>query len=138
MNKHRKFLERCRELALQAGRSGNTPVGAIIVLDGEIVGQGMEATRPDHDITRHAEVEAIRDALKRLGSEKLSGCSLYTTHEPCILCSYVIRHYQISWVGYENAVPTVGGFSSPWPILTTTNISIWGTPPKITILKLLP
>jgi len=43
MNKHRKFLERCRELALQAGRSGNTPVGAIIVLDGEIVGQGMEA-----------------------------------------------------------------------------------------------
>lgn len=135
MDEHQKYLERCRELALEAGRSGNTPVGAVIVRDGIIVGEGIEATRPDNDITRHAEVEAIRDALRRLGSSKLTDCSLYTTHEPCILCSYAIRHYQLSWVGFENAVPTVGGFSSAWPVLTATDISVWGSPPHVVILE---
>lgn len=131
MDEHQKYLQRCRELAREASQTGNTPVGAVIVRDGIIVGEGIEATRPDHDITRHAEVEAIRDALKRLGTSKLDGCSLYTTHEPCILCSYAIRHYQISWVGFENAVPTVGGFSSAWPVLTATDISVWGPPPQV-------
>lgn len=131
MDEHHKFLQRCHELALQAGQSGNTLVGAIIVRDGEIVGEGIEATRPDNDITRHAEVEAIRDALKRLGTDRLGGCLLYTTHEPCILCSYAIRHYQISWVGFEHSVPTVGGVSSPWPILTAADIQIWTPPPII-------
>jgi tRNA(adenine34) deaminase len=134
MNEHLKFLERCRELASEAGRSGNTPVGAVVVHEGVIVGEGMESTLPDNDITRHAEIEAVRDALKRLGLVKLNGCSLYTTHEPCILCSYAIRHYQISWVGFENAVSTVGGFSSAWPILTATNITIWGSPPEVVTL----
>lgn len=138
MDEHLKFLERCQVLASEAGRSGNTPVGAIIVRDGVIVGEGREATRPDNDITRHAEVEAIRDALKRLGTDKLDGCSMYTTHEPCVLCSYAIRHYQISWVGFEHAVPTVGGVSSPWPILTTTDIPIWALPPQIMTFGMLP
>ncbi|WP_229210928.1 nucleoside deaminase [Dyadobacter jiangsuensis] len=135
MDDHRRFLQRCHELALEAGQSGNTPVGALIVRDGVIVGEGIEATRPDNDITRHAEVEAIRDALKRLGTDKLTGCAMYTTHEPCILCSYVIRHYQISWVGFEHAVPAVGGVSSSWPILTAADIQIWTPPPVIETFK---
>lgn len=134
MNEHLKFMERCRELATQASQTGNTPVGSVIVRDGVIIGEGMEATRPDNDVTRHAEVEAIRDALRHSGSNKLTDCLLYTTHEPCILCSYAIRHYQIAWVGFEIAVPTVGGFSSSWPILTATDIPIWGSPPIVSVL----
>jgi len=134
-NNHSIFLTRCRELAREAEKTGNTAVGAIVVHDGIIVGEGIEATRPDNDITRHAEVEAIRQAIRRLNSSKLEGCSMYTTHEPCILCSYAIRHYRISWVGYETAVHTVGGASSAWPILTATNISVWGPPPEIFLLK---
>ncbi|GAB3330037.1 hypothetical protein GCM10027299_34280 [Larkinella ripae] len=134
MNEHLKFMERCRELAQEASLTGNTPVGSVIVRDGVIIGEGREATRPDQDVTRHAEVEAIRDALRQLGSPKLTGCQLYTTHEPCILCSYAIRHYQIGWVGFGVAVPAVGGFSSPWPILTATDVSVWGPPPIVLVL----
>lgn len=137
MNEHHKFLKRCRELASEACRSGNTPVGAVIVRDGVIVGEGIEATRPDNDITRHAEIEAIRDALKRLSTAKLRGCSLYTTHEPCILCSYAIRHYQISWVGFEHAVPTLGGVNSSYALLTAKDIPIWVPPPGILTVRML-
>jgi tRNA(adenine34) deaminase len=134
MNEHLKFMERCRQLAQEASQTGNTPVGSVVVRDGIIIGEGREATRPDNDITRHAEVEAIRAALRHLSMPKLTGCRLYTTHEPCILCSYAIRHYQISWVGFETKVPTVGGFSSSWPILNATDLSIWGPPPIVSVL----
>ncbi len=126
-------MERCRQLAQEAAKTGNTPVGSIIVRDGVIIGEGREATRPDNDVTKHAEVEAIRDALRHLGTPKLTDCLLYTTHEPCILCSYAIRHYQIGWVCFETIVPTVGGVSSSWPILTATDISIWGPPPIVEV-----
>jgi tRNA(adenine34) deaminase len=128
-------MEHCRELAREAAQTGNAPVGSIIVRDGLILGEGREATRPTNDVTRHAEVEAIRNALRQLESPKLTDCLLYSTHEPCILCSYAIRHYQISWVGFEVKVPTVGGFSSSWPILSATDIPIWGPPPIILALS---
>lgn len=134
MYEHLPFIERCRQLAKEAAERGNTAVGSVIVREGIIIGEGREATRPANDVTRHAEVEAIRDALGHLGTPKLTGCWLYTTHEPCILCSYAIRHYQLGWVGFETKVPTVGGFSSDWPILTATDISIWGPPPIVEVL----
>lgn len=135
MDNHQKYIKRCRELASEASETGNSPVGSVIVRNGVIIGEGREATRPANDVTKHAEVEAILDALRHLGSAKLTDCLLYTTHEPCILCSYAIRHYQISWVGFETAVPTVGGFSSSWPILTATDIPIWGPPPSVMVIE---
>ncbi|SOD99092.1 nucleoside deaminase [Spirosoma fluviale] len=135
MNRHEVFMKRCQELARQAAQTGNTPVGAVVVCGGIIIGEGQEATRPGNDITCHAEVEAIRDAIRRSGESKLSDCSLYTTHEPCILCSYVIRHHQLALVVFEIAVPTVGGFTCPHPILTVTDISVWGPPPVVLQLK---
>jgi tRNA(adenine34) deaminase len=135
MDVHQKFIQRCRELAQESSITGNTPVGSVIVRDGIIIGEGRESTRPDNDITRHAEIEAIRDALRRTNAEKLTGCLLYTTHEPCILCSYAIRHYQIAWVGFEVAVPALGGYSSNYPILTATNIESWGSAPGVMVLK---
>ncbi|GAB3219940.1 hypothetical protein GCM10027423_50670 [Spirosoma arcticum] len=124
-------MQRCHELAEQAAQTSNTPVGSVVVREGLIIGEGQEATRPRNDITCHAEVEAIRDAVHRTGSVDLSGCHLYSTHEPCILCSYVIRHYRIALVLFEVAVPTVGGVHSPYPVLTATDIPVWGPPPTI-------
>jgi tRNA(Arg) A34 adenosine deaminase TadA len=62
------------------------PFAAFIVRDGEIVGQGLNDSPSSHDPTAHGEVLAIRDATRRLGTEDLSGCEIYTTCEPCSLC----------------------------------------------------
>ena len=99
----------------------------------QMIGQGIEASKFHQDTTYHAEVEAIRDAVKKYGTD-LSGATLYTTHEPCILCSYVIRHHRISRVVIKKAVAHIGGASSRFPILTTSDISVWVTPPIIEFL----
>ena len=127
MDRHEEFMNRCRELAGQAAQTGNTAVGAVVVRDGIIIGEGQEATYPGNDITSHAEVMAIRDAVRRLDGMKLSDCMLYTTHEPCILCSYVIRHHRFGLIVFEIAVPSVGGLTSPYPILTANRHSSLGT-----------
>lgn len=131
-----RFMERCRQLAIEASMAGNTPVGSLIVSNGRIIGEGRESTRPDNDVTRHAEIEAIRDALRRTGDQKLTGCILYTTHEPCILCSYAIRHYRIGRIVFEKAVQILGGYSSAWPILTVDGIESWGNPPLVSMLNM--
>ncbi len=128
MNYHSPYIQRCRELASESAQTGNTPVGAVVVWQGLIIGEGREATRPQNDITYHAEVEAIRAALQWTEA-KLWECDLYTTHEPCILCSYMIRHYRLARVLFDVAVPGVGGVNSPYPVLTATDISVWGPPP---------
>ena len=81
-------LARCEVLARMAADRRESPVGSLIVLAGAIIGEGIEAARESGDITAHAEVEAIRAAVKRHGPD-LSAATLYTTHEPCLLCSYV-------------------------------------------------
>ena len=128
-------MNRCQELAKQAAQTGNSPVGSVIVRGGIIIGEGQEATFPGNDITCHAEVEAIRDAIQRSHGIDLSDCTLYTTHEPCILCSYVIRHHRLGLVVFQIAVPTVGGFTCPYPVLTATDIPVWGSPPLVLQLK---
>ena len=65
---------------------GAAPFGAVVVKDGRVVGEGMNRVVAGHDPTSHGEVEAIRDAGRRLGTWNLSGCELYTSCEPCELC----------------------------------------------------
>jgi len=72
------------------------PFAAFIVKDGAIVGTGLNDTPSSHDPTAHGEVLAIRDATKRLGTEDLSGCEIYTTCEPCSLCVAAIW-----WAGLD-------------------------------------
>ena len=75
------------EIAREGMLSGrHQPFGCVIVKDGEIVGEGCNAVIKNHDPTAHGEVEAIRDACRRLGTWDLSGCDLYTSCEPCSLC----------------------------------------------------
>lgn len=124
-------MKHCQTLARSAGQTGNAPVGSVLVNNGIVVGEGQEAAYPAGDVTRHAEVEAIRDAVQRTGLSDFSGFTLYTTHEPCILCSYVIRHHRIGTIVFGLAVPAVGGLSSPYPVLTASDVPVWGDPPTV-------
>jgi len=91
-------MRRCIELARQATESGDTPVGSLIIDGDELVSEGVEAVRARHDATAHAEMEALRMAFARRRSRDLTGCTLYTSVEPCIMCAYAIRLARISVV----------------------------------------
>ena len=95
------YIHRCEIIGKAAAKKGNSAVGAIIVKDDVIISQAEEAGKSKNDITCHAEIEAIRTALRKLTTSDLSGCILYTTHEPCIMCSYAIRFYKIKKVVFQ-------------------------------------
>lgn len=124
------FMQRCGELAALAAQRHESPVGSVVVLGGHIIGEGIEAGKSKQDVTCHAEVEAIRAATRARG-KNLSAATLYTTHEPCILCSYVIRHHRIGRVVIGQAVTHIGGATSAYPVLTAKDIPIWGEPPEV-------
>ncbi|MCF2445692.1 nucleoside deaminase [Dyadobacter sp. CY345] len=130
-SKHEHFMRRCIELANIAKSNGESPVGSVIVRNGEIIGEGIEAGKANLDITFHAEIEAIRMASQYLKSQNLSDCILYTTHEPCIMCSYMIRHTKITTIVSAISVNQYGGFSSQYPLLLDTTIQKWGKPPLL-------
>jgi tRNA(adenine34) deaminase len=79
----------------------------------------------------HAEVIAVINATKYIGSEDLSDCELYTTVEPCFMCSYLIRETKIKKVLYGVKAGEIGGASSPFPLLRSDSISVWSSPPEI-------
>ena len=126
------YMQRCIELAQMARQSGDTPVGSLIVRNDQIIGEGVEGVRARLDVTAHAEIEAIRQACRNVHSLDLTGSLLYTTAEPCWMCSYAIRQTRISQVVIGATVPSVGGFSSRHPILVDPEIGCWPSPPSVT------
>ncbi|OQP40713.1 tRNA-specific adenosine deaminase [Niastella yeongjuensis] len=132
MSEHQQYLERCLALAEKAAADGESPVGSVLVKDGKIIGEGYEKSRQLKDITRHAEVVAVLDAVQK--GEDVSGSVLYSNVEPCILCSYAIRHYKIKEVVFVKYSGELGGTREPFNILTTTELRSWSQPPTITVL----
>lgn len=129
MRTHIHYMRKCIELGKEAMRNGNPPVGSILVKNDTIIGIGKEAGKSMNDITNHAEIEAIRDALKH--HQSLNDVTLYTTHEPCIMCSYVIRHHKIKTIVYGIKSKYVGGKTSDYKILEAERIPKWGKTPEI-------
>lgn len=97
---HQDYMRRALELAEEAVRDGDVPVGCVIVRNGQIVGEGRNRREERGDATAHAELEAIRDACKRLGSWRLHDCTLYVTLEPCPMCAGGIINSRIHAVHY--------------------------------------
>lgn len=91
-------MNRAMEMACMAGDANEVPVGAIIVRDGEIIGQGFNQPISACDPTAHAEIIAIRDAAKNVGNYRLPGSTLYVTIEPCAMCAGAIVHARIDRV----------------------------------------
>jgi tRNA(adenine34) deaminase len=128
---HEFYMKICIDLAKVAKERGDSPVGSIVVKNGKIIGEGIEGGKTHKDITFHAEIEAIRNATKFLAQQDLSDCIMYTTHEPCIMCSYLIRHTKIPILVTGISTGEIGGFSSNLPLLTDTTIKKWTSPPTI-------
>lgn len=101
-------MARALELAQTSARAGEVPVGAVVVKNGAIVGEAHNAPRELSDPTAHAEILAIRRAALTLGSERLEGCELYVTLEPCAMCSGAIVHARIARL-YYGAPDSKGG-----------------------------
>ena len=103
-----QWMARALELAREAAASGEVPVGAVIVRDGQVVGEGYNLTVTEADPTTHAEVVAIRRAAATLGDWRLLGCTLYVTLEPCAMCAGAIVLARIPRVVYGAADPKAG------------------------------
>lgn len=93
-------MTRALALAREAAASGEVPVGAVVTFRGRIVGEGRNAPRTDHDPTAHAEIVAIRQAARAMGSERLVDCELHVTLEPCAMCAGAIVHARIARLYY--------------------------------------
>lgn len=87
MNQENKYMRQAIELAREnASSSGGGPFGAVVVKEGRVISACSNSVTPDNDPTAHAEVNAIRTACRELGSFDLSGCTLYSSCEPCPMC----------------------------------------------------
>jgi tRNA(adenine34) deaminase len=106
------FMQEALVLAQEAGAAGEVPVGAVVVLDGEIIGRGFNQPISAHDPTAHAEVMALRDAARHQGNYRLPGCTLYVTLEPCTMCSGAIFHARIARIVFGARDPKTGAAGS--------------------------
>jgi tRNA(adenine34) deaminase len=114
-----------------AADAGETAVGALVIRGDAVIGEGAEATRRLIDPSAHAEVMALRAACQREGTLVLAGCELYTTVEPCVLCSYAIRRTGITRVVYGIAAGQAGGVTSRLSVLTDHELIGFSPPPEI-------
>ena len=111
-------MRRALELARSAEAAGEVPIGAVVTLDGGIIGEGENRNRRDNDPTAHAEIVALRAAALHLGDFRLTGCDIWVTLEPCPMCAGAISHARIARLYYAAADPK-GGAIEQGPRLYT-------------------
>jgi tRNA(adenine34) deaminase len=100
-----------REALIEARRAkdqGEVPVGAVVVRDGEVVGRGWNRRETDGDPLAHAEILAIREAARRIGDWRLTGCHLYVTLEPCAMCSGALVNSRVERLVFATRDPKAG------------------------------
>jgi tRNA(adenine34) deaminase len=141
MNKHDSeafdiaMMRRCVALAQSASSTREYPFAAVIGRRGEFICESFNMVRNERDVTRHAEMVAISSAQKKLGSTSLDECTIYSTIEPCAMCSYAIRESRIGRVIFGLRSPVMGG-NSRWNILTDAGLSstlpeVFASPPDV-------
>jgi tRNA(Arg) A34 adenosine deaminase TadA len=98
--------------AENAGKSGEVPIGCVVVHNYEVIATAANRTLTDYDPTAHAEIVALRDAAKKIGSERLVDCDLYVTLEPCTMCAGAISFARVRRLYYGAADPKGGAVES--------------------------
>ncbi|MCG6952933.1 MAG: tRNA adenosine(34) deaminase TadA [Betaproteobacteria bacterium] len=106
------FMRRALELARQGRAEGEVPVGAVVVLDGNVIGEGWNRPIAAADPTAHAEIQALRAAALAVGNYRLAGASLYVTLEPCAMCVGAMFHARIARVVFGARDPKTGSAGS--------------------------
>lgn len=126
---HEKYMRRCIELGLVAKANGNAPVGSVIVMDNKIIGEGFEGEKGIPQPIAHAETIALVKAVKYRGSNDLRNCILYTSKEPCFMCSFLIRQTAIKGVVFASRSGETGGAGPVFSMLNTDRVEKWTPPP---------
>jgi tRNA(adenine34) deaminase len=109
---HEALMRQALELARRAADAGEVPVGAVVVLDGVVIGRGHNAPIGAHDPTAHAEIVAIRDAARAVSNYRLTGATLVVTVEPCLMCVGAMVHARIGTVVFGAPEPKAGALGS--------------------------
>jgi tRNA(adenine34) deaminase len=116
----RRFMQRALTLALHARDAHEeVPVGAVLVRDGQIIGEGWNRSISDHDASAHAEMVTLRDAGRRAQNYRLPGSTLYVTLEPCAMCAGAIVHARVARVVFAAFDPKTGAAGSVFDTLTS-------------------
>lgn len=112
------WMRRALELAEQAEREGEVPIGAVLILNGELVAEGWNQPLSTNDPTAHAEIVALRAAAARLGNYRLPGATLYVTLEPCVMCAGALVQARVARLVYGAPDPQRGAAGSVFKLLT--------------------
>lgn len=110
-------------LALRAAREGEVPVGAVLVKDGDVIGEGWNRPIGSCDPTAHAEIQALRAAAKNINNYRLLDTTLYVTLEPCAMCAGAIIHARVKRVVFGAYDPKGGAAGSVFEILGTDKLN---------------
>ena len=120
---HEHWMQHALSLAEKAQDAGEVPVGAVIVLENEIIGEGWNQSIGLHDPTAHAEIQAIRAACQALSNYRLPGADLYVTLEPCPMCAGAIVHTRLNRVIYATPDPRSGSADSAFQLLNNPQLN---------------
>lgn len=117
------FMQRALELARRAEQDGEVPVGALVVLDGQVIGEGWNHPIGAADPTAHAEIVAMRAAASKLGNYRLTGSTLYVTLEPCPMCAGAIVLARVARVVFGAADPLAGAGGTVFDLLRSLKLN---------------
>jgi tRNA(adenine34) deaminase len=117
MSRDEAWMRRALALAAEAEAAGEVPVGALVVRDGEVLGEGWNRPIAQHDPTAHAEILALRAAAERAGDYRLGGATLYVTLEPCPMCAAAMAHARIARLVFGAWDPRQGAAGSAFNLV---------------------
>jgi len=123
MNEDIRWMSQALALAQQAELQGEVPVGAVIVRDNEIIGQGWNQPIVSHDPTAHAEIQALRAACQHENNYRLPGATLYVTLEPCIMCAGALIHARVERIVFAASEPKAGAAGSCFDIFNNDKLN---------------
>ena len=117
------YMAKALELAEQASAAGEVPVGALVVRDGIVIGEGFNQPISSCDPSAHAEIVALRDAANKIGNYRLTGCDLYVTIEPCIMCVGAMIHARIGRIIFGAPEPRAGALVSQLQLMNNNHFN---------------
>ena len=118
-----RLMREALQLADEAAAAGEVPIGAVVVVAGQIVGRGMNRVIRDGDATAHAEIVALRDAFRLINNYRVPGATVYTTLEPCVMCAGALMHARASRVVWGAPDPKFGAAGSVIDLFAETRLN---------------
>lgn len=117
------YMARALELAEQASAAGEVPVGALVVREGIVIGEGFNQPISRCDPSAHAEIVALRDAAANTGNYRLTGCDLYVTIEPCTMCVGAMIHARVGRIVFGAPEPRAGALVSQLQLMNNNHFN---------------